>query len=81
MTGIIFKEWLLWFISNHRDRKTLLLIDGFSAYKCGIDLLEAEYPDFLWNVRIEFLPANATSLCQPLDQGIIKAWKAQFRKK
>lgn len=27
-----------------------------------------------------FLPPNATSVCQPLDQGIIKSWKSQYRR-
>lgn len=47
----------------------------------GIDLYNEAFPNGLSNTTIRFLPANATSLCQPLDQGIIRTWKAYYRKK
>lgn len=62
-------------------RQVILLIDGFSAYHAGLNLLQEEFPQSLRNARIIFFPANVTSVCQPLDEGIIKAWKAQYRKK
>ena len=62
------------------NRKVLLLIDGFSAHQAGIDLVTADGYT-LNNVRIEFLPANIISVCQPLDQGIIRTWKAYYRQK
>lgn len=60
------------------QQEVLLLIDGFSAHQTGIDLI-ADVSIALNNVRIEFLPTNATSVCQPLDQGIIRTWKAHYR--
>jgi DDE superfamily endonuclease len=47
--------------------RRVLLIDGFSAHQTGIDLTD-DLHYVLTNVRIELLPANATSVCQPLDQ-------------
>ena len=81
MTGVIFKEYLLWFDIQVEGRKVVLLIDGFSAHKTGLDLLLEARPTGLRNTTVIFLPANATSICQPLDQGIIRAWKAHYRKR
>lgn len=77
MAGLIFSEWLIWFYNKMANRKILLLIDGFSAHQAGIDLT-ADKGYTLNNVRIEFLPANTTSVCQPLDQVIIRTWKAYY---
>lgn len=71
MTGAIFREWLIWFNSRMANRKVLLVIDGFSAHQTGIDLATNE-ADALNNIRIEYLPPNTTSVCQPLDQGVIR---------
>ena len=71
MTDRIFKDFLLYFNREISGRKAVLLIDGFGPHQTGIDLLEAEDIAFL-NLKIQFLPVNATSLCQPLDQGIIR---------
>ena len=81
MTGLIFCEWLHWFDNQVRGRSVALLIDGFSAHQTGIDLYLQQHPDGLENTTIFFLPANATSVCQPLDQGIIRTWKAYYRKR
>ena len=32
-------------------------------------------------LRVEFLPANTTSICQPLDQGIIRTFKAHYKRR
>jgi DDE superfamily endonuclease len=80
MTGKIFKEWLQWFNQQVSGRKVVLLINGFSAHHTGMKLLREE-DLLLENVQIRFLPENSTSLCQPLDQGIIRAWKAYYKQR
>ena len=35
----------------------------------------------LVNVKLAFLPSNTTSMCQPMDQGIIQTMKLKFRAK
>ena len=63
----------------HRE-KILLLIDGFSAHLAAIELL-TERRIQLPYLQIEFLLTNSTSKCQPLDQGIIRTWKAYYRQR
>jgi len=79
MTGTIFREYLRWFNLQMTGRKVLLLIDGFSSHHAGFDLLEAQDIELI-NVRVEFLPANTTAICQPLDQGIIRTFKAYYKR-
>ena len=81
MTGVIFKEYLLQFDNQVEGRKVVLLIDGFSAYKTGLDLLLESYPTGLRNTTVIFLFTNATSICQPLNQGIIRTQKVHYRKR
>jgi DDE superfamily endonuclease len=57
----------------------LLLLDDFSSHRAGVDLLETLDVELI-NVRVEFLPANTISVCQPLDQGIIRTFKACYQK-
>lgn len=74
-----FKEYILCFDGKMAGGQVILLIDGFSAHHAGLNLLQEESPQGLTNTKVIFLPANATSICQPLDQGIIKAWKNWVR--
>ena len=75
MTGI-FETWLKKFDKRmgRKGRKVLLFLDNAMSHS---DLQ-------LCNVKLKFLPANATSILQPLDQGIILAtlhkWKDQKKK-
>lgn len=48
-------------------RKVLLLLDNFSGHYCDIELK---------NITIIFLPEKTTSKTQPMDAGIIRAFKA-----
>lgn len=75
MTSPLMREWLLAFYSHIGSRTVLLLMDNFKAHVEGIEL--APPPS---NIRIQWLPANSTSLYQPLDQGIIQNLKTHYRK-
>ncbi|XP_070605228.1 tigger transposable element-derived protein 1-like [Erythrolamprus reginae] len=52
------------------DFKVLLLMDNAG----GHDHLDHEHD----GVQVEFLPPNTTSLIQPMDQGVIRAFKALY---
>jgi hypothetical protein len=78
MTGLIMEEFLQWFDKKMRGKKVLLLMDNFSAHELGVELVGGKQG--LQNVRIEWLPTNITSVWQPCDQGIIAAFKLQYRK-
>ncbi len=64
----------MWFDRRMAGRSVLLLLDNFSAHQSALDNVE------LQNVRVVFLPPNATSVCQPCDQGIIRALKVHYRR-
>ncbi|KAF7676606.1 Tigger transposable element-derived protein 6, partial [Cucumispora dikerogammari] len=51
-----------------KKRSILLILDIFSGHKIAN----------LSNIKLEFLPKNATSIIQPLDQGVIKAFKSKY---
>ena len=81
MTGIMFEEYLRWFDEQMADRKVCLLIDELVAHKDGVIFLPSERPEGLANTTVIFLPVKPTSFCQPLEQGIIRSWKAHYRKR
>jgi len=73
---MLMAEWLRSFYSTiDSNRTVLLLMDNFSAHIAGVEL--APPPS---NIRIQWLPANSTSLYQPLDQGIINNLKHNYKK-
>ncbi|GLV33559.1 hypothetical protein CBL_20277, partial [Carabus blaptoides fortunei] len=74
MTSEIFRNWLTtWDLKLlHKQRKILLLVDNCAAHP---------HLDHLKNMQLEFLPANTTSLVQPMDMGIIKNLKTLYRGK
>lgn len=76
MTSIIMSQWLLSFYSHVGSRSVLLLMDNFLPHIQGAEL--APPPS---NIRIQWLPANSTSLYQPLDQGITNNLKTYYRKR
>ena len=73
MSSEIFQSWLIGVNARFRadNRKVLLLVDNCSAHHTG-DLS-------LSNVNVHFLPPNTTAHLQPLDAGIIRAFKAHYR--
>jgi hypothetical protein len=73
MTREVFHGWLVGINTRFRadNRKVLLLVDNCSAHRTG-DLS-------LSNVNVHFLPPNTTAHLQPLDAGIIRAFKAHYR--
>ena len=54
------------------NRKILLFVDNFSGHVVE----EGKYE----NVQVKFFPPNMTSIVQPLDQGIIHAFKTKYRR-
>lgn len=73
MTSEIFSEWLKKVDKSMalKKRKILLFIDNCGSHK---NLPTTK------NVTVKFLPPNTTSKLQPLDQGIIRSFKAEYRK-
>ena len=70
MTSVIFKEWLMkW--DNQLTKNITLLVDNCTAHAVNVTLN---------HIKLIFLPANTTSLLQPLDQGIIRSLKAHYRR-
>jgi len=72
MTSTIFSNWLYEWDKElqAKSRSILLLIDNCAAHPKNVQLK---------NITLEFLPANTTSLIQPLDMGIIKNLKVRYR--
>jgi hypothetical protein len=73
MTSVIWNDWLDKLNAEmiRQDRKIALLVDNCSSHPAGDRS----------NVTVFFLPPNTTSLLQPMDGGIIKAFKDHFRRK
>ena len=77
MRGDIMQEWFRSFYKHiGTQRQVVLLLDNFSAH---LSALEDTPPPS--NIKVVFLPPNATSIYQPLDQGIIRNLKHHYRKK
>jgi hypothetical protein len=68
MTNFIFNDWLgKW--NLELKRKIVLLVDNSTAHTNN---------SLLKNIKVIFLPADTTSLIQPCDQCIIRAFKAHY---
>lgn len=72
MTRDIMSEWLLQLDRKMgiQKRKIILFLDNAGSHPRELNLR---------NVKIIFLPPNTTSICQPLDQGVIQNFKFYYR--
>lgn len=73
MTSSIFEEWLMDFDKKMKreGRNVLLILDNATCHK---------HEATLKNVKLLFLPPNVTSKLQPLDHGVIKWFKVEYRR-
>ena len=70
MEDRLTNDWLVkWDLEL--KRKIVLLVDNCTAHTNS---------SLLKNIKVIFLPANTTSLIQPRDRGIIRAFKAHYRR-
>ena len=56
------------------DIKVLLLMDNAPAHPPAETMVSKD-----GRIKIKFLPANTTSLIQPMDQGVIESTKRRYR--
>lgn len=84
VTSDIFMDWFhncfipevkSYLASKNLAFKVLLILDNAPGHPAD-KLINADP-----NVQVEFLPPNTTSLLQPLDQGIIAAYKAYYTRR
>jgi hypothetical protein len=73
MTSRIFTEWLtnLDMAMRKQKRHILLFLDNAPVHPTDIQLE---------NIKLNFFPPNTTAKIQPLDQGVIRAFKAHYRR-
>ncbi|CAF1661367.1 unnamed protein product [Rotaria magnacalcarata] len=73
MTCKIFTEWLqdLDLIMRKQKRHILLFLDNAPVHPPDVQLE---------NIKLDFFPPNTTAKIQPIDQGVIRAFKAYYRR-
>lgn len=74
MTAVLFEEWLNSVNAQMvtQKRKVLLFLDNCTAHAMHLKFS---------NLTLCPLPANTTSVLQPMDQGIIKCFKCFYRRR
>lgn len=83
MQESIFKEWFFqqfvpavekYLSSKNLPRKAVLILDNATSH-----------PDIQYiadkDIKAMYLPPNVTSLCQPMDQGVLESLKKRYRRK
>ena len=73
MNAYIFTKWLeeMDLMFQNQNRKVLLFLDNAPVHPPDVELK---------NITLKFFPANTTSRIQPLDQGVIRTFKAHYRR-
>ena len=73
MNSRIFTEWLEDFdlMLKKQKRHILLFLDNAPVHPPDVQLD---------NIKLKSFPANTTAVIQPLDQGIIRTFKAHYRR-
>ncbi|XP_072142338.1 tigger transposable element-derived protein 6-like [Dermacentor andersoni] len=73
MTQALFNKWLHTEDAqfSRQKRKVLFLVDNCPGHGTVTGLK---------SIHLEYIPASTTALLQPMDQGVIQALKARFRK-
>ena len=73
ITTAVFEDWLnqLNETMKKKKRRIILFVDNATSHVVSKKMS---------NVHVKFLPPHLTSELQPLDQGIIQAMKANYRK-
>jgi hypothetical protein len=73
MTAVVFTEWIQEVDKQMRTskRNILMLLDNASSHKVDAELT---------NIRLHFLPPGTTAHIQPMDGGVIRTFKAYYRK-
>lgn len=73
MNSTLFTDWLHDFdsIIRKQKRKILLFMDNAPVHPPDVELK---------NIVIKFFPSNTTSVIQPMDQGVIRTFKAHYRR-
>lgn len=83
MNSAIFKDWFkeqfvpsveAYADKNNLPRKAILLLDNAPSHPSADELSDGE-------IKCVFLPPNVTSLCQPMDQGVLETLKRLYRRK
>lgn len=59
---------------NNLPRKAVLLLDNAPSHPSEDELKNGD-------IKCVFLPPNVTSLCQPMDQGVLESLKRTYRRK
>jgi len=78
MIQVIFLEWLKRFDARMAGRNVLLIMDNCSAH---IPLMQLASVVTLYNTTVFYLPSNTTLKIQPCDAGIIRSFKAYYRRR
>lgn len=76
MTGGVFVPWLQ-DLDDDLDQPTLLLLDSAGPHN-NIDERDPYGGEPWKHLRIQRLPKNSTSVTQPLDAGVVSAFKRVF---